>query len=388
MNILRVIASVRPEGGGPIQGLQLSALRHAASGHSTEIASLDDPQVAHVRAFPLPVHGLGPGRWGYGYVPGFDRWIAENARRFDVAVLHGLWNYSSFGAWRALRRARLPYVIYAHGMLDPWFNSVQPIKRWAKQAYWLVAEGRVLADASFVLFTTEEEQARARASFVGYRYRGRVVAYGAGDPPAAADADEAEFRALVPALGNRTYLLFLSRIHPKKGADLLIEAFAGVAPENPELDLVLAGPDQIGLAQELCSRAEALGMGGRVHFPGMLEGAAKWGAFRGAEAFVLPSHQENFGIVVAEAMASGTPVLISDKVNIWREVAAAGAGLVDEDSAEGTSRLLQRFLGLAQQQRQAMSGAARSAYERYFSADNAAGDLITVLEDVAREGAR
>ncbi len=106
----------------------------------------------------------------------------------------------------------------------------------------------------------------------------------------------------------------------REGVRLLLRGFVEFAKANQDTDLVVAGPDQVGLVPELRAIARDAGIEHRVHFPGMLAGDAKAGAFRGAQAFVLPSHQENFGIVVAEAMACETPVLISDKVQIWREV--------------------------------------------------------------------
>jgi glycosyltransferase involved in cell wall biosynthesis len=119
----------------------------------------------------------------------------------------------------------------------------------------------------------------------------RVVAFGTKDVAGSADAQIASFRTLLPQLASRKFILFLSRIHPKKGCDLLIQAFAKVAAENKELDLVMAGPDSVGWGSKLMRLAEDLGVANRIHWPGMLKGDQKWGAFRAAEAFVLPSHQ-------------------------------------------------------------------------------------------------
>ncbi|MDB5539298.1 MAG: hypothetical protein JWQ89_1025 [Devosia sp.] len=361
--------------------------------HVHEIACLDPADAQWLVDFPLPVHAGGPasgskrsgGRYGWSWA--FVGWLRENCWRYDAIIVNGLWNFTTLGFVLAGRGRGTPYVVFTHGMLDPWFKATYPLKNMLKQLFWLFADGVVVNRASAVLFTSEEERRLARGAFRPYRARERVVAYGSGDAPDGAPAQLAAFRSVVPGLGERRYLLFLSRIHPKKGADLLIGAFARVAADEPGLDLVIAGPDQVGLRDTLHRQADRLGLSGRVHWPGMLQGDAKWGAFRGAEAFVLPSHQENFGIAVAEAMAAGTPVLISNKVNIWREVEAAGAGLVEEDSVEGIHRLLSGFLALAPDERRQMSKAARSAYERHFSADNGARELIAVLEDVIREKA-
>ncbi len=383
MRILRVIASVDPEHGGPIEGLKRSTEVLTQAGHVTEVVSCDDPAAPYVAEFQYPVHALGPTANRYGYTPRLTPWVRENAHRFDAAVLHGLWNYSSIGAWRALRSDPLPYVIFTHGMLDPWFNQAQPVKRWAKQAYWLAVQGWVLAKARSVLFTSEEERRLARTAFIGPSYSERVVSYGAAEPPEGSAAQQAAFRALVPALGDRPYLLFLSRIHPKKGCDLLVTAFARVAALYPDLHLVLAGPDPVGLKAQLIAAARSAGIGDRLHFPGMLRGEAKWGAFRGADAFVLPSHQENFGIVVAEAMSCGVPVLITNKVNIWREVAETGGGFVADDTAGGIEQMLRDFLGTLPARRADLRGAARRGYEQRFSIGSAAADLECVLSGLA-----
>jgi len=149
-----------------------------------------------------------------------------------------------------------------------------------------------------------------------------VVGYGTSAPTGDAEQQQKLFLRRFPHLRDQRLVLFLSRIHPKKGVDLLIEAFAAVAPMDPRLQLVIAGPDQVGWQAQLQQRAAALGIAERITWPGMLGGDLKWGAFRAAELFCLPSHQENFGVVVAEALACGLPVAIAEHVNISAEVSA------------------------------------------------------------------
>ena len=150
-------------------------------------------------------------------------------------------------------------------------------------------------------------------------------------------------RRASPALANFPFLLFLGRIHPKKGCDLLLEAFARVAPEY--LHLVIAGPDEIGWRAELEPLVERLGITDRVHWTGMIRGQLKWGALLTAQAFILPSHQENFGIAVADALSCGLIPLISDQVNIAPDVVADGAGIMEPDTPTGTENLIRRFVG-------------------------------------------
>ena len=143
----------------------------------------------------------------------------------------------------------------------------------------------------------------------------------------------------------------MGRLHPKKGCDLLLEAYAATLANDPAWRLVFAGPDASGWQQTLQSRADALGIADRIVWTGMLRDTLKWSAFAAAEVFVLPSHQENFGIAVAESLACGVPVLISREVNIWREIEAANAGFVAPDTIEGTTSLLTRWQQLPEAER-------------------------------------
>jgi glycosyltransferase involved in cell wall biosynthesis len=177
-------------------------------------------------------------------------------------------------------------------------------------------------------------------------------------------------------------LLFLSRIHEKKGCDLLIEAFARTADLDPNVQLVMAGPDQTGWATALKAQAERLGIADRITWTGMLQGDLKWGAFYASELFVLPSHQENFGIAVAEALGCGLPVLISNKVNIWREIEADGAGLVGNDDVRDTEHNLRRWLGMDAAARSHMSALARQTFAERYTVEQMAQSMVSTIKEL------
>ncbi|MBA3467150.1 MAG: glycosyltransferase [Gemmatimonadaceae bacterium] len=180
-------------------------------------------------------------------------------------------------------------------------------------------------------------------------------------------------------LNGKEVILYLSRITRKKGCDLVIRAFGEAFVTNPELRLVMAGPDE-NYTSELIRLTADLGIEDKVVWPGKLAGDLKWGAFASADVFVLCSHQENFGVAVAEALACGVPVLISDKVNIHREITGARAGLVAPDTLAGAGKLFSDWAGTGKDERAAMGRRARELYLSSFGVEEMAESFLEIIE--------
>jgi glycosyltransferase involved in cell wall biosynthesis len=384
VKILHVIASLDPRLGGPMEGVRQIARASLAWGQQTTVVTLDAPGAPFLEGNPFTAIALGPGLLGYGYSPKVAPWIRAHAHEFDAVIVNGIWQYSSFAVWRALHAGPIPYFVFPHGMLDPYFRRAFPLKHVKKWLYWPWAEYRVLRDARAVLFTCEEERLLARESFWLYRCREEVVGYGTAPPPLERASALAHFFDAFPTLRGRRMLLFLGRLHGKKGTDMLVEAFAGLASQDSRWQLVLAGPSDPEVVDKLRSIAVRHGIEDRVSWTGMLGGPRKWGALCAAEVFCLPSHQENFGIAVAEALACGTPVLISNQVNIWREIEADGAGLVESDTLEGTQALLRRWQAMAPAEQAAMRERAQACYANRFDIRQVAQRLAQRIDSLRR----
>lgn len=377
MKILRVIHTVQAKSGGPIEGLKQASRVMSELDVEVEIACLDAPGAVSTEIGELPwaIHPLGPGRLGtFSYSAQMRDWLDQNVHRFDAVIIHGNWQYHGLAASKACRRHRIPYFIYPHGMLDPWFNETYPLKKLKKRLYWNFGEHTVLHHAEAVLFTCQEECLRARRCFSPYEVTEKVIGYGTNAP----DHDSAALRATHPNNGA-PYFLFMSRIQEKKGLDLLVDAYARLRAEEIDLpDLLIAGPEQQPeYAQGLKTRPPQDG----IRWIGEAHGLTKWQLLAQAEALVLPSHQENFGIVVAEALAVGTPVLISDKVNIHAEVAQHGAGIVEADDLVGTTALLQRWRRLSAAEKETMASAAKTLFNSHFDIRRATEELIRYIQD-------
>lgn len=383
MRLLKIIPTLDPAYGGPVSGTLASSRIMAREGCHTHFVTLDPPDAPWVAACAFPVTAVGPGALSIGWTPTLGRWIAAHAGNFDVAVVHGIWSWASVGGGRACKAAGLPYVLFTHGMLDPYFRQTKPVKHWIKQAFWLW-QGPVLRDAHSVLFTAQAEADAARGSFIGPRWRERIVAYGTSGPPPGDPAPRiAAARQVIGLPDGPRYVLFLSRFHPKKGADVLVAAFARAAADRPDLHLVLAGPDPEGLLPGLLAQGCAAGLEGRLHAPGALSGDVKWGAFEGAKVFALITHQENFGIVLAEALAAGTPVITTDKTNIHAELTATGAALICTDTADSAADALTRYFALPACEVAEMRSRARTAFAQSFTIEAAARDLLAVAREAA-----
>jgi glycosyltransferase involved in cell wall biosynthesis len=390
MHTLHIIGSFSPADGGPPEVVRQLIKAYAEVGAGIEAVCLDDPSESFLKGIECPVHALGQPYLGrFGFSPRFWRWIGENSARFDGIVMHGVWTFPSVALRIAARRAGKTYGIFAHGSLDPWFAGKYPLKHLKKSLYWPM-QYKVLHDARAVFFTTESERDLAKTSFRPNEWNSVVVPFGITDPEdeGSDSAGQIElFYHKFPELRGRRYVLFLARVHAKKGCDMLLEAFAKVAVSVPDVDLVIAGPDQEGMQAKLQLLAERSGIAGRVHWPGLIGGDLKWGALRACDVFVLPSHQENFGIAVVESLAVGRPVLISNQVNIWPEIEESKVGLVEDDTLEGTQSLLRRWFDLAPAERDAMAARARTSFlKRYTLKRTVAALEQTFSSEAAQSG--
>jgi glycosyltransferase involved in cell wall biosynthesis len=379
MKFLWVIGSLDPIMGGPVVFLEHLAGVLGERGHLCEVVTLDGKLATGVHDFPGVVHAIGPS-WGkYGYNTRLVPWLQSNANRFDATLVSGLWQYPGIATRLVSRKVRFPYFVFTHGMLDPWFKIAYPLKHIKKSFYWPWGEYRVLRDATGVFFTSAEEKKLASHTFKLYRANEVVVNLGIAAPPRDPEVQRQKFLDEYPSLRGKRLILFLSRLHPKKGCDLLIKAFARIANRDQDMHLVMAGPDQENWQFQLREEAARLNIERRITWTGMLNGDLKWGAYAAADVFILPSHSENFGIVVAEALACNLPVLITDKVNIWREITYENAGMVGPDTLEGIFLLLQKWLFLGRDDRAIMRANARNCYLQRFEIRMVAENFVKTI---------
>lgn len=378
-----------PRGGGPCQGIRNSIPEFKRRGIENDVLCFDSPDAKYLGTDDFTIYTIGPSSGPYAYCSELKKWLLENILKYDIVIIHGLWLHHSYGTykvWNKLKKSgeKVPYLyVMPHGMLDPYFQKargrkLKAIRNWL---FWKLIENRVVNNVDGILFTCEEELLLARETFTPYKPKRELnIGYGVLSPPEYNTEMGNAFSEKCTSWNKKTFWLFLSRVHPKKGVDILIKAYLKLKLENNELpQLVIAGP---GLDTDYGKEIQKIAQNDiDILFPGMLAGDSKWGAFYNCEAFILPSHQENFGIAIVEAMACAKPVLITDKVNIWREIKAGEGGFIGFDTEESVYKMLKDWLSLSSQKKIKIGENAQNTYIQHFSIIKMADNMINVFKN-------
>lgn len=397
MKLLHVIAEMDPKTGGVGQAVRTMVTSLNELGLLNEILCLDAPDAAFLANEKSIIHAMGPTKGPWRYSKKLSPWLSVNIFRFDVIIVHGLWLYNGFATLKSIKYLKrrqlkdptdvtLPKLfVMPHGMLDPYFQQApdRRVKALRNRMFWKLIENKLIEEADGLLFTCLTERKLACEPFRPYNPKSEfVVGLGIEEPPPFSNVMKEAFTERCPYLKDEPYCLFLSRIHEKKGIDILIKAYAKVCEKfNSILKLVIAGPGlETAYGKSMRQLVDELGIKENVHFIGMLSGAAKWGAFYGCEAFVLPSHQENFGIAVVEALACSKPVLISNQVNIWQEIENFNGGIIADDTLEGTYDLFTRWINMTLIERRIIQKNARTCFELNFAMEPAAKRLLHAID--------
>jgi glycosyltransferase involved in cell wall biosynthesis len=382
MRVLHVIPSMAPLDGGPTVAVQHLASALAATGVDVTIATtdsdgaggrLDMPNDGPVQDGDVEYHYFArelPGTWKLSR--GLARWLRANVARFDVAHVHALFCHSTIAGCRTARDARVPYVLSPHGSVDPWSMNR---RSWKKAPYFRLVEREHFARAAALHATAETEAAAIRA--LGYADRVRIIPLGV------------EEMGVMPHVrgDGALRLLFLSRLHPKKGIPMLLDAVARARSGGTPVELAIAGEGPDAYKNELLARVQQLGLSSAVRFVGHIEGESKRAAFASSDVYVLASHQENFGIAVAEAMWAGLPVIVSDQVGIASDVKQARAGVVVPVDTNALVAAIQRLAREPDERRSMGARASQFAASRY-SWERAAREFLELYTSIASHGVR
>ena len=392
LKILHVIPSLNPADGGPSFAMPLIAGGLQRAGLSIDVAATVGTD--ELQAIQLS-NGIQTTNDGvdYFYFPRqtefykvslpLSRWLSENIRNYDLIHIHALFSYSSYRSASLARKHGVPYVIRPLGVLNQW--GMQNRRRLLKRVSLGLIEHRIIRDAGAVHFTSDQEKLEAELS--GVTGHSAVIPLGFDDSKFRDLPSREAFFSMFPGAKDRQIVLFLSRLDPKKGLDLLLRAFASVrkaserSSERAKAMLVIAGAGDSKFVDDLKKLAQELGIVDGLLWTGFLEGAEKLSALAAASIFVLPSYSENFGIALVEAMAAGLPCVTSDQVGIAADVKECDAGLVVSCDPAPLAEALQQLLDNSEMRAHLAINAQRLVSER-FSLEAMTASLIELYDQV------
>ncbi len=383
MKALHIVASLAVDWGGPPRMVASLCESLQAKGIACTVLAPDLPKGARlveiegVRVETFPTGWLSP-LWT-GHSPKLAARLLDIVAGFDVVHIHELWHHSHYVAAKAASRAGKSYVIAPYGALQPWALKQKPIR---KRLYWSIAQRRILERAAAVHVSSKAEA--EAALHTNRRSRPVVIPGGVDVSQFAVLPDREVFERSHPELKGKRVILFLGRLHPVKGLDLLADALAELAREDRYSDVyaVCVGPDEDGYLAALERKFMSVGVLERTIFTGALTGEDRLAALSRADLFTLPSYSEGFSVAVLEALAAGLPVLISQACN-FPEVSEVEAGEVVAAASGEVASGLRRILDDASHRRRMGENGRKLVQERY-TWDQTVNQVIDLYERVAR----
>lgn len=343
-------------------------------GDSTWVDDYD----ANYRLTVLPCKGPK----GFGFSSTLKQALKERLRSVDIVHIHNLWSYFNIQGSRLCAKMGVPYVVSTHGMIDP--NSLSR-KSWKKGLYSRLVEFPQLRKATGMIYTHEEELRLAESQCAGLA-KGHVIPLAADDPPGDRNQLAASFLKTYPQFEGKRLVMFLGRLHSKKGLDLLLPAMAKVCESRSDVALLLVGPSEPEYRTQLESNVSQLGIADQCHFIGPLSGNDKWAALAAADIFALTSYQENFAIALVEALRVGTPAVISNRVNIWKSLQTNDAAVVADLNVESITGCIAHLLDSCEIRNRMSESAINFSSEAYSWAASA-NELLSVYEEALSTGA-
>jgi glycosyltransferase involved in cell wall biosynthesis len=356
----------------------------AQSGIETHVATTDDngPDTLQVPHGEPVVHdGV-----TYWYFPRQVRfytiswplsvWLSNHVAGFDLLHIHALFSFAALPASFWATRRKVPYIVRPLGTLNQW--GMEHRRPLLKKVSFRLVERRILKHAALVHYTSDQE--RHEAESLGVNEASVVIPNGL--PTCPSDDISGSFRRRYPQLCGRRIILFLSRLDEKKGLDLLLRAFAVVRSRVPGASLVIAGEGPPGFVSRIKAEARLLGIADDIVWTGFLMGEDKRAALADAIMYVLPSYSENFGISVAEAMAAGLPVVVSDRIGIHTDIAEVSAGLVVRCEVEALALAMLELLKRADL-RASLGSRGKHLVATKYSLDAVTGQILSIYDRIA-----
>jgi len=380
MKVLHVVASLSLEWGGPTKvvvelteklaekGIEITIFSPFKKGEESEVVQ---PKGVKLHLFR---QGFMDKLWT-SYSADFTKAIQKEVNQFDIVHIHEIWHYPHYITYREAKKIGKPYIVTIHGALEPWCLNYKAFK---KKIYTLLIQKHILKEADAIHAITYEEVKHIK----GFGVNNTIVMIPNGINPEefANLPSREELKKIYPKLIGKKVILFLGRIHPIKGLDLLAKAFSIVAGDRDDVCLLVVGPDNNGYKAKIEKFLKKKGVLDRVIFTGMLEARKKLIALSGSNISVIPSYSEVRSIVALEAMSCNLPVIITKQCQ-FSEIAEADAGIVIKPDSKPLAQALNKLLNDFQLCKKMGENGKKLVLEKY-TWDKIADKMIKVYEEI------
>ena len=365
IKILSIIDSLQLEKGGPSHSLIDMALANQKNGIQHDVLMLDK-RIKNKQKNKINIISLENSILKYGFSLKLIFWLLKNRKNYDLFIVHGLWQFITLAS-RFLLRGK--YLVFTHGMLDPYFGT-EKFKTLKKKIYWFLFEKKNLLKSKFVLSNSKKEFHQFKNTFVntnGIKFK--IVNYGLFPKSLDFKINKEKFLKKFPFVKNKKTILYMNRIDPKKGCDLLIKSFAKIKNKRNYL-LLIAGDTNSNYGKEMIKLKNELKQENHIYFLNFLKDQIKWGAYEYSNFSILPSHGENFGVSIIESLYAKTPVICSNKVGISNYIKKYKAGMVIKNNEQSIISTLEKSFHLNEEKNKKLKENSFKCFNDNFNYSN------------------
>ena len=372
MKILHVIHTTNPQSGGPVEVLKQLFKHENKNKIITEILSSDNKIYSKNLKNDLPkINTVGKQSFFFNYNSKLKIWLKKNINKYDLIIVHGIWSYHNFAVMNVAKKFNKPYFVFMHGAMNPWLNKFLTFKYLKKKIFYFFFQKKFLLNARSVLFTTHDEMENAKKEFDLSGVKKKNIGYGILGNQSFKEFEKKKFLLKFSQFRGKKILLYLGRIHEIKGLDILIKSFLNMYKNNNNYHLVIAGPS----SKKYLKYLKSLTNEGEKNITWLKDvyGQKKWDLFNVCDFFCQPSHNESFGITIVEALSSKKPVIISNKVNIYKTIKKYKAGFVVNDNQKSFDKIFKKIDSISDKSYNKLSKYAYKCFinefqsEKYFN---------------------
>ena len=367
IKILRIINTLNPQYGGPTNTIIQNSIQLIKKGFNVDILTNDPINSNYLKVNKkVKIINLGPAIGNFGFNLKQIIWLYKNKNNYDKFILHGLWDFKNILARLFLQKK---YFVFTHGQLDPYFSK-EYLKMLKKKIYWFLFEKRNLLKANSLLLTSENEKKSLSNTFVNTNgIKKTVVNYGITFPKYDSKKGLILFKKKFKKIENKPFLIYLGRFHKKKGCEILLKAAEKIIRNNKNIYFLLAGPNNT-YKDVLKKIACKLLINNKIIWSDAISGNLKWATLKKSQGMVLPSHGENFGVSLIEALLMKKPVITTNKVNIYNKIKIFKAGVITKNNVNSFAAGINKYLTLSNNQKKKMKQQAYKCYRCYFNLQN------------------